>query len=76
MVRIMARKTVSERLDEIDAAMTAITLGAQEYEMGRDIRVRKALLRDLRDERRELIAQENRAKGGRGRILLDQSSGV
>ena len=70
----MAIKTIAAQLEEVQTAITKVTLGAQSYQMG-DIRVTKADLATLRDMEKDLRSKYNRTRKNAGRILLNLSGG-
>jgi hypothetical protein len=66
-------KTYSEQLDEVQAAISAILSGAQEYEIaGR--RWRGADLRTLQERERYLMGQARREQSGRAGMTLQRIS--
>lgn len=71
----MALKTTLEQLEEVQTAITALTTGAQSYQVG-DVRVTKGNLTALYDRENYLNARYNREQRHRGRVRLNLSSGV
>lgn len=71
----MALISTLTQLEEVQAAISALTTGAQSYQFG-DVRVTKGNLTALYEREKYLKARYNREQRSRGRIRLNLSDGV